>query len=197
MKRRTLRYLVPVAALLAAAGCDYKESFPYQGDELIDFTTDSLYFSFGKEPFSVTEKMMEVGVEIVGSPVSHDRGYRIRIDPLRTTAQAGQHYDALEETRTIPAGASSTTIPVRVHRLELEDETVYTLRLELVETEDFRLGVIEGRAVSVCFTKRNYRTGSVNTTCANIRNSSNCGAAPSRRKTSRRTNTPSCASSRR
>ena len=187
MKRRTLRYLVPVAALLAAAGCDYKESFPYQGDELIDFTTDSLYFSFGKEPFSVTEKMMEVGVEIVGSPVSHDRGYRIRIDPLRTTAQAGQHYDALEETRTIPAGASSTTIPVRVHRLELEDETVYTLRLELVETEDFRLGVIEGR----------YRTGSVNTTCANIRNSSNCGAAPSRRKTSRRTNTPSCASSRR
>ena len=154
MKRRTLRYLVPVAALLAAAGCDYKESFPYQGDELIDFTTDSLYFSFGKEPFSVTEKMMEVGVEIVGSPVSHDRGYRIRIDPLRTTAQAGQHYDALEETRTIPAGASSTTIPVRVHRLELEDETVYTLRLELVETEDFRLGVIEGRAVSVCFTNR-------------------------------------------
>ena len=86
MKRRTLRYLVPVAALLAAAGCDYKESFPYQGDELIDFTTDSLYFSFGKEPFSVTEKTMEVGVEIVGSPVSHDRGYRIRIDPLRTTA---------------------------------------------------------------------------------------------------------------
>ena len=75
MKRRTLRYLVPVAALLAAAGCDYKESFPYQGDELIDFTTDSLYFSFGKEPFSVTEKMMEVGVEIVGSPVSHDRGW--------------------------------------------------------------------------------------------------------------------------
>ncbi len=154
MKRRTLRYLVPVAALLAAAGCDYKESFPYQGDELIDFTTDSLYFSFGKEPFSVTEKTMEVGVEIVGSPVSHDRGYRIRIDPLRTTAQAGLHYDALEETRTIPAGASSTTIPVRVHRLELEDETVYTLRLELVETEDFRLGVIEGRAVSVCFTNR-------------------------------------------
>ena len=101
MKRRTLRYLIPVAALLAAAGCDYKESFPYQGDELIDFTTDSLYFSFGKEPFSVTEKTMEVGVEIVGSPVSHDRGYRIRIDPLRTTAQAGQHYDALEETRTI------------------------------------------------------------------------------------------------
>ena len=132
MKRRTLRYLVPVAALLAAAGCDYKESFPYQGDELIDFTTDSLYFSFGKEPFSVTEKTMEVGVEIVGSPVSHDRGYRIRIDPLRTTAQAGLHYDALEETRTIPAGASSTTIPVRVHRLELEDETGYTLRLELV-----------------------------------------------------------------
>ena len=29
-----------------------------------------------------------------------------------------------------------------------------TLRLELVETEDFRLGVIEGRAVSVCFTNR-------------------------------------------
>ena len=47
---RTIRLFFAAAALLAAA-CGYKESFPYSGDDRINFTADSLYFSFGAEPF--------------------------------------------------------------------------------------------------------------------------------------------------
>ena len=60
-------------------------------------TADSLYFSFGAEPFSVTDTTSIVGVEIVGSPCEYDREYRIALDAEHTTARQGDHYDALRE----------------------------------------------------------------------------------------------------
>ena len=150
---RTIRLFFAAAALLAAA-CGYKESFPYSGDDRINFTSDSLYFSFGAEPFSVTDTTLIVGVEIVGSPREYDREYRIMLDAEHTTARQGDHYDALRELYTLPANASSAGVPVHVHRLNLDDETVYAVRLQLAETGDFRLGVAENRAVKVCFTNR-------------------------------------------
>ena len=47
-----------------------------------------------------------------------------------------------------------TALTQLVHRLNLDDETVYAVRLQLAETGDFRLGVAENRAVKVCFTNR-------------------------------------------
>ena len=150
---RTIRLFFAAAALLAAA-CGYKESFPYSGDDRINFTADSPYFSFGAEPFSVTDTTLIVGVEIVGSPREYDREYRIALDAEHTTARQGDHYDALRELYTLPANASSAGVPVHVHRLNLDDETVYAVRLQLAETGDFRLGVAENRAAKVCFTNR-------------------------------------------
>lgn len=154
MKNIFVRYIIPFAMALAAVGCNYKESFSYKGDELADFTADSLYFSFGKEPFAVQDTTMFIGVEIVGSPAPHDRRYRVRIDAEQTTAVADLHYDAFETDRTMPAEALSTTIPIRIHRLALDDETVYRLRLEMEPTDDFGLGVVEYRSVIICFTNR-------------------------------------------
>ena len=79
---------------------------------------------------------------------------RIALDAEHTTARQGDHYDALRELYTLPANASSAGVPVHVHRLNLDDETVYAVRLQLAETGDFRLGVAENRAVKVCFTNR-------------------------------------------
>ena len=66
---RRLTALLILAGI--AAGCSYKESFPYKGDSLINFKTDSLYFSFGELPFSVTDTTLRIGVEIIGAPASH------------------------------------------------------------------------------------------------------------------------------
>ncbi len=148
------QYLIPLAALLSAVGCSYKESFPYRGEELINFTTDSLYFSFGKEPFAIQDTTMNIGVEIIGSPAPRDRHYSVRIDAEQTTAVADSHYDSFATERTMPAEALSATIPVRIHRLALDDDTVYRLRLEMVATDDFALGATEYRTIIVCFTNR-------------------------------------------
>lgn len=146
--------LVIASAALIAASCDYKESFVYNDTERINFTTDSLYYSFGAQPFSVEHADMAIEVEIIGVPAEHDRTYRIHTDDTRTTAVAGEHYDPLQEICTLPAKASSATIPVRIHRRSLDDETVYALCLELVETEDFMLGATEYRSLKICFTNR-------------------------------------------
>lgn len=145
---------IAVLAATAAVSCDYKESFAYSDSERINFTTDSLYYSFGAQPFSVEHADMAVGVEIIGSPAERDRRYRIRINDELTTAVAGEHYEPLQEIHTVPAGASSTEIQVRIHRRLLDDETVYALCLELVETEDFMLGVVENQKLKICFTNR-------------------------------------------
>ena len=102
----------------------------------------------------MTDTTLIVGVEIVGSPREYDREYRIALDAEHKTARQGDHYDALRELYTLPANASSAGVPVHVHRLNLDDETVYAVRLQLAETGDFRLGVAENRAVKVCFTNR-------------------------------------------
>lgn len=152
--KTTYTILFFAAAVLIAAACDRKESFPYSGDDKINFANDSLYFSFGAEPFSVVDTTLLIGVEIIGLPREYDREYRITLDSEHTTARLGDHYDALQEFYPLPANASSADVPVHIHRLNLDDETVYTVRLQLVETEDFRLGVVENRAVKVCFTNR-------------------------------------------
>lgn len=155
---RTVFYIksliLAVLTAVVAASCNYKESFVYNDSERINFTTDSLYYSFGTQPFSVEHTDMSIEVEIIGSPAGHDRKYRIRINDELTTAAAGEHYDPLTEIHTLPAGASSAEIPVRIHRRSLDDETVYALCLELVATDDFMLGVIENQKLKICFTNR-------------------------------------------
>ena len=86
----------------------------------------------------MTDTTLIVGVEIVGSPCRADREYRIALDAEHTRrSRQGDHYDALRELYTLPANASSAGVPVHVHRLNLDDETVYAVRLQLAETGDF------------------------------------------------------------
>ena len=89
------------------AGCSYKESFPYKGDSLVNFKTDSLYFSFGELPFSVTDTTLLIGVEIIGSPADYGRMFNIALDNSRTTARLREHYDEPRMEGTIPSGASA------------------------------------------------------------------------------------------
>ena len=127
----------------------------------------------------MTDTTLIVGVEIVGSPCEYDREYRISLDAEHTTARQGDHYDALRELSTLPANASSAGVPVHVHRLNLDDETVYAVRLQLAETRDFRLGVAEtgpSRSASptgstVPAGGTNSPSGSESTMSANTRNS--------------------------
>ena len=123
------------------AGCSYKESFPYKGDSLVNFKTDSLYFSFGELPFPVTDTTLLIGVEIA-------------LDNSRTTARLREHYDEPRMEGTIPSGASAGTVALTIHRLSLQSDSVFTVVMDMLPGEDFRLGAVEDRSVAVSFTNR-------------------------------------------
>ena len=147
-----------MALILALSGivtaCSYKESFPYKGDSLVNFKTDSLYFSFGELPFSVTDTTLLIRVEIIGSPASHDRTFNIALDNSRTTARLHEHYDEPQMEGTIPSGASAGTVALTIHRLSLQSDSVFTVVLDMLPGEDFRLGAVEDRSVAISFTNR-------------------------------------------
>ena len=150
MKR--LVFLLMLAGI--AAGCSYRESFPYKGDSLINFKTDSLYFSFGELPFSVTDTTLRIGVEIIGSPVSYDRKFYLKIDRNRTTDRIPEHYDEPMPEGVIKAGASSGSVELTIHRLALQSDSAFVVALDMVPGEDFLLGAVEDKSVAVCFTNR-------------------------------------------
>ena len=150
MKRLTIIGLL----LLMAWGCSRKESFVYTGDDKISFTSDSIYFSFGKEPFSVMDTTLQLKLEIIGQPKDVDRQFTIRLDENQTTAKAPLHYDALQTEYTVKAGAASSAVPVTIHRLNLDDESIYTLAIDLVANDDFRLGVEEYQSLIIAFNNR-------------------------------------------
>lgn len=181
-----MRRMALVLALSGiVAGCSYKESFPYKGDSLVNFKTDSLYFSFGELPFSVTDTTLLIGVEIIGSTAYYDRMFNIALDNSRTTARLREHYDEPRMEGTIPSGASAGTVALTIHRLSLQSDSVFTVVLDMLPGEDFRLGAVEDRSVpSVSrtgLTCRNggrcCRSGLASTIRANTRSSSSYGEA--------------------
>ena len=154
---KILRYsmlsLLPAAFLLFAA-CGRDESFVYAGDQKISFADDSIYFSFGAEPFSVMDTTLRLKVEIIGSPLPQERRFQISINPSRTTAREGLHYNALQPEYPMPSGKCISYVPVTIHRLNLDEDQVYTLSIDLEENGDFRLGVVEYQHLTIAFTNR-------------------------------------------
>ncbi len=135
-------------------GCVRMESFAYKGEEKISFATDSIYFSFGTEPFSVTDTTLRLRVEIIGSPQTADRHFKIDINEDRTSAKAGLHYDEFPLDYLVEKEKCISEVPVTIHRLNLEADNVYTLSLSLVSNEDFGLGAVEYQRLTIAFTNR-------------------------------------------
>ena len=137
-----------------SVSCERMESFVYNGDEKVSFAADSIYFSFGAEPFSVMDTTLRLRVEIIGSPQPQDRHFQIQINEDKTTASVGRHYDQLPLEYLIEKEKCISEVPVTIHRLNLEADKVYTLSISLVENEDFRLGVAEYQSLTIAFTNR-------------------------------------------
>ena len=88
-----------------------------------------------------------VKVMITGPVKDYDRTFRVEVNPDSTTAVLGQHYEALQDQWTIPAGAISTTVQVRLKRAPDLQEMERTLGLRLVATRDFSLSFPEWDAI--------------------------------------------------
>ena len=102
--------------------------------------TDSLTFSFAAYPSQVQEQGMEMKLYVMGEAAATDRTAKLAIDRTLTTANDDQY--VFPETVTIPAGKLETPFIVTLKRADLTSGTV-SLYFRVVETNDFKVGVIE------------------------------------------------------
>lgn len=102
--------------------------------------TDSLTFSFAAYPSQVQEQGMEMKLYVMGEAAATDRTAKLAIDRTLTTANDDQYI--FPETVTIPAGKLEAPFIVTLKRADLTSGTV-SLYFRVVETNDFKVGVIE------------------------------------------------------
>ena len=102
--------------------------------------TDSLTFSFAAYPSQVQEQGMEMKLYVMGEAAATDRTAKLAIDRTLTTANDNQY--VFPETVTIPAGKLEAPFIVTLKRADLTSGTV-SLYFRVVETNDFKVGVIE------------------------------------------------------
>lgn len=103
--------------------------------------TDSLNFSFATYPNSVQQQEMQMTLYVMGEAASTDRIAKLEVDASKTTASASQYI--LPETITIPKGKLKVPFIVTLMRSgNLTSETV-SLFFKVVESSDFKVGVIE------------------------------------------------------
>lgn len=111
-------------------------SWPYQPYTEVDFVRINL-----------DETVVAVPIAITGPIKDYDRVFHIEVNPDSTTAILGQHYEAVQREWTIPAGAISVAVTVRVIRTADLEELPKTLGLRLVATDDFALSFPEWDAI--------------------------------------------------
>lgn len=185
--------------------CNRVESFIYTDVTRINFTSDSLYFSFGTEPFSIIDTTLRIGVEIIGTPV-------ISIANSGSESTLSGQLPKLEYTMSHPLSIRYCLPARRPCRFQFE-YTVFILKT----TKSIRFRYILENVQTSCpaypntqpsgFVLQidsivptggtNCRNGSGSMIYANIKNSLSCMADLFRTKISRRINIPFYESSRR
>ena len=132
---KKLIYLLAVAALGAGA-CSEQGLPTYGGDRYVYFVQKSdeiVRFSFKTTP-GKDERTIRLAVETVSRTPDETLGYKLEIDPEKTTAPAGS-YD-LDPNPVIPAGSFSGETYVRVRKTDIMDE----IAVRIVEGGAYRPG---------------------------------------------------------
>ena len=85
-----------------------------------------------------------------GNTAPRDREVRVVVDEAKTDAEAGLHYEALDDVYYLPADSVYLKLPITVYNKDntLENRRV-TLALQLEPTADLELGITERTSVRV------------------------------------------------
>lgn len=102
--------------------------------------SDSIVYSFaGKDEMKVT---LNLQVDLMGEAVDYDREICLIIDQKLTTAKEGVHYQALETSYILPAGAYTMQIPVTILGSDPDlEKKMVQLALQLKASNDLALGL--------------------------------------------------------
>lgn len=137
------KFLIIIGLLFSlASGC------ADHGEETFDSSATMIYFDLSGSQedsivysFAKTVEMthvIEVPVEIAGYPADYDRHFQVVANESLSTAKAGTHYKALEDSYVLPKGAFTTNVPITVYGADkLLDSVAVSIALQIVANEDF------------------------------------------------------------
>lgn len=158
MKKLSI-YIMLLFSITAFTSCE-KEIPGYKGKEGVYFsvkegTNQHLMSRWPFVPNSsvdfvkFSENVIEypVMVAITGSIKDYNRTFNLEVNPDSTSAVLGKHYEAVQREWTVPAGANSVLITVRLKRTPDLQDTAVHLGLRLVATKDFELSFPEWDAI--------------------------------------------------
>ncbi|RZL13528.1 MAG: DUF4843 domain-containing protein, partial [Pedobacter sp.] len=106
---------------------------PYSNVDFVKFSDDVVEFP--------------INVAITGPVKDYSRTFNLELNPDSTNAVLGKHYEPLQREWTVPAGASTVIVKVRLKRTPDLQETPVNLGLRLVATKDFELSFPEWDAI--------------------------------------------------
>ncbi|MCT4644480.1 MAG: DUF4843 domain-containing protein [Carboxylicivirga sp.] len=114
----------------------------------LKYEGDSVTYSFGGLPIDHPDYKEKdtiwLQVNVLGRISSLDRNYKVEVNPSESTADESVHYEPLEGQYTMEADTVNTSFPVVILNHESLGEEPLSLYLNLVENDDFTLG-LEGR----------------------------------------------------
>ncbi len=98
-------------------------------------------FTFLFEDESVTEKIFEIPVMVLGKMSSTDRLFSINVVDSLTTAVEGTHFSIDASSQIIQANSTEGSIKVNLIKTADMKDTDYQLGLELISSDNFAVGV--------------------------------------------------------
>ncbi len=102
---------------------------------------DSLEFSFASSPSTVTKQEIIMTLYVMGNPVDKDRVANLELVSTQTTA-TNSHYSIPLQV-TVPANQLTADFTVNLLRTDDLQEKTVRLYIKIVESSDFKKGVIE------------------------------------------------------
>lgn len=118
----------------------------------IYFVSDSINYSFSVTPLDVQDYLLNVPVQIMGSPEGVDRIFGAEVVADKTTAVAGVHYQIAGDLQ-IPKDSIRGSIPVIINRNSLGTSD-FMIRFKLVEKNAFTPVNESFKEISVVFNNR-------------------------------------------
>ena len=131
--------LIPAAALILCA-CSTNDRQFFSEKQSVYFTNysdgdrDSLAFSLAGTIDD--EAVINISVSLMGESLPKEARFKVVVDPAKTDATVGLHYEALPEYYIFPPEASVFQLPIKVYKDESLNDGFKTIALLLTPTDE-------------------------------------------------------------
>lgn len=135
-------------ATFALVSCKKGEYQLYSSPDNIHFnfvnpTVDSIVYTFAFTPGRQSDTIY-IPMQLSGSRVNRDRQYSVAVTDSNTTAIAGEHYAALQQSYILPADSGVCYLPIIIYNTDtLLRKRSVALSLHLVATDDLGIAIAD------------------------------------------------------